>query len=92
MKPNIKVLWLTTEGDNAHGVEFILRSDVCTHADNEDVAETSGGRDHPHEDPQHDVGQQVFKGRNPIGVGFAATHMRGVAAVLELLEVAVQIK
>lgn len=92
MKPNMKGLWLTTEGDNAHGVEFILRSDVCTHADNEDVAETSGGRDHPHEDPQHDVGQQVFKGWNPIGVGFAATHMRSVAAVLELLEVAVQIK
>lgn len=73
-------------------MEFILRSNVCTHADDKDVAETSGGRDHPHEDPQHDVGQQVFKGRNAISVGFAATHMRSVPTVLEFLEVAVEIK
>lgn len=73
-------------------MEFIFRSDVCTHADNKDVAETSGGRDHPHEDPQHDVGQQVFKGRNAISVGLAAAHMWSITTVLELLEVAVQIK
>lgn len=73
-------------------MEFILRSDVCAHADDKDVAETSGGRDHPHEDPQHDVGQQVFKRRNAISVGFAATHVRSIPAVLEFLEVAVQIK
>lgn len=83
---------LTAEGDDAHGVEFILRSDVCTHTDDKDVAETGGGRNHPHKDPQHDVGQQVFEGRNAISVGFAATHMRSVPAVLEFLEVAVQIK
>lgn len=73
-------------------MEFILRSDVCTHADDKDVAETSGGRDHPHKDPQDDVGQQVFKGRNAVSVGFAATHVRSVATVLEFLEVTVQIK
>lgn len=73
-------------------MEFVLRSDVRAHADDKDVAETSGGRDHPHEDPQHDVGQQVFEGGNAISVGFAATHVGSVAAVLEFLEVAVQIK
>lgn len=88
----LKILWLTAQRDDAHGVEFILRSDVCTHADDKDVAETSGSRDHPHEDPQHDVGQQVFKGWNAISVRFAATHVRSVPTVLEFLEVAVEIK
>jgi len=69
-------------------VEFVLGPDVRAHADDEDVAEASGGRDHPHEDPQHDVGQQVLEGRDAVRVGFAAAHVRRVAAVLELLEVA----
>lgn len=70
-------------------MELVLRSDVRAHADDEDVAKAGGGRDHPHEDPQHDVGQQVLEGRDAVSVGFAAAHMRSVAAVLELLEVAV---
>ncbi len=82
-------MWLTAEGDDAHGMEFVLWSDVRAHADDEDVAEAGGGRDHPDEDPQHDVGQQVLEGRDAVGVGFAAAHMRSVAAVLEFLEVAV---
>lgn len=81
-------LKLTAEGNDAHGVELVLRPDVRAHADDEDVAEAGGGGDHPHEDPQHDVGQQVFEGRDAVRVGFAAAHVRSVAAVLELLEVA----
>lgn len=69
-------------------MEFVLGSDVRAHADDEDVAEAGGGGDHPDEDPQHDVGQQVLEGRDAVGVGFAAAHMRSVAAVLEFLEVA----
>lgn len=79
---------LTAEGDDAHGMEFVLRPDVRAHADDEDVAEAGGGGDHPDEDPQHDVGQQVLEGRDAVRVGLAAAHVRGVAAVLEFLEVA----
>lgn len=79
---------LTAERDDAHGVQLVLRSDVRAHADDEDVAEAGGGRHHPDEDPQHDVGQQVLEGGDAVGVGLAAAHMGGVAAVLELLEVA----
>lgn len=87
--PHLNALWLTAEGDDAHGMEFVLWSDVWAHANDEDVAEAGGGRDHPDEDPQHNVGQQVLEGRDAIGVGFAAAHMRSVATILEFLEVAV---
>lgn len=79
---------LTAEGDDAHGVQLVLRADVRAHADDEDVAEAGGGGHHPDEDPQHDVGQQILEGRNAVGVRFAAAHVWSVAAVLELLEVA----
>lgn len=81
-------LTLTAERNDAHGVELVLRADVRAHADDEDVAEAGGGRHHPDKDPQHDVGQQVLKGWDAIGVGFAAAHVGGVATVLELFEVA----
>lgn len=86
MKVVISVL--TAEGDDAHGVKFVLRPDVRAHADDEDVAEAGGGGDDPDEDPQHDVGQKVLEGRDAVCVGFAAAHVRSVAAVLEFLEVA----
>lgn len=69
-------------------MQFVLRADVGAHADDKDVAKAGGGRHHPHKDPQHDVGQQVLERRNAIGVRFAAAHVRSVAAVLKLLEVA----
>lgn len=80
---------LTAEGDDAHGVEFVLWADVGAHADDEDVAEAGGGGDDPDEDPQNNVGQQVLEGRDAVSVGLAAAHMRSVAAVLEFLKVAV---
>lgn len=70
-------------------MEFVLRPDVRAHADDKDVSEAGGGRNHPDEDPQHDVGQQVLEGRDAISVGFAAAHMWSVAAVLEFLKIAV---
>lgn len=82
---------LTAEGDDAHGVKFVLRADVRAHADDEDVAEAGGGRHDPDKDPEHDVCQQVLKGRDAVGVGFAAAHVWSVATILELLEVAVKI-
>ena len=81
---------LTAEGDDAHGVQFVLGANVRAHADDEDVAEAGGGRHHPDEDPQHDVGQQILEGRDAVGVRLAAAHVRSIAAVLELLEVAVK--
>lgn len=90
--PHLKALWLTAEGDDAHGVELVLWPDVRAHANDEDVAKAGGGRDHPNKDPQHDVGQQVFKGWDAVSVGFAAAHMRGIATILEFLEVALRIK
>lgn len=90
--PHVKVLWLTAEWDDAHGVELVLWPDVRAHANDEDVAKAGGGRDHPDKDPQHDVGQQVLEGWDAISVGFAAAHMRGIATILEFLEVAVRIK
>lgn len=90
--PLIYMQWLTAERDDAHGVQLVLRADVRAHADDEDVAEARGGRHHPDEDPQHDVGQQVLEGRDAVGVRFAAAHMWSVAAVLELLEVAVTVE
>lgn len=80
--------WLTAEGDDAHGVQLVLWADVRAHADDEDVAEAGGGGHHPDEDPQHDVGQQILKGRDAVSVRFAAAHVWSIAAVLELLEVA----
>lgn len=53
---------LTAEGDDAHGVQLVFGADVRAHANNEDVADAGGGGHHPHEDPQHDVGQQVLEG------------------------------
>lgn len=53
---------LTTERDDAHGVQLVLRTNVRAHADDKDVAEAGGGRHHPHKDPQNDVGQQVLEG------------------------------
>lgn len=78
---------LTAKGDDAHGVQLVLRADVRAHANDEDVADAGGGGHHPHEDPQHDVGQKVLEGRDAVGVGLAAAHVRRIAAVLELLEV-----
>lgn len=86
------VSWLTAEWDDTHGMEFVLWADVRAHADDEDVAETGSGRDHPDKDPEHDVGQQVLKWGDAIGVWLAAAHMRSIAAVLELLEVAALIE
>ena len=88
--PPLNEAWLTAEGNDAHGMEFVLWSDVGPHADDEDIAEACGGGDDPNEDPQHDVGQQVLEGRDAVRVGFAAAHVGSVAAVLELLEVAVK--
>lgn len=79
---------LTAEGDDAHGVQLVLWADVWAHANDEDVADAGGGGHHPHEDPQHDVGQQVLEGRDAVRVGLTAAHVRRIAAVLELLEVA----
>lgn len=73
-------------------MEFVLRPNVRAHADDEDVPDAGGGRHHPDEHPQHDVGQQVLEGRDAVGVGFAAAHVRSVAAVLELPEVAVRVE
>lgn len=70
-------------------MELVLRSDVRAHADDKDVAEAGDSGDHPNENPQHNVGQQVLQGRDAISVGFAAAHVRSVATVLEFLEVAV---
>lgn len=69
-------------------MEFVLGADVGAHADDKDVAEACGGGDDPDENPQDDVGQQVLKRRDAVCVGLAAAHVRGVAAVLELLEIA----
>lgn len=79
---------LTAEGDDAHGVQLVLGADVRAHANDKDVADAGGGGHHPHEDPQHDVGQQVLEGRDAVRVGLTAAHVRRIAAVLELLEVA----
>ena len=68
-------------------MELILRSDVGAHADDKDVAEARGGRHHPDEDPQDNVGQEVLEGGDTVRVGLAAAHMRGVPTVLELLKV-----
>lgn len=87
-RPHYHGVGLTAEGDDAHGVEFVFRADVGAHADDEDVAEAGCGRDDPHKDPQDNVSQQVLKGRDAVSVGLAAAHVRGVATVLELLEVA----
>lgn len=43
-------------------MELVLRSDVGAHADDKDVAEARGGRHHPDENPQDDVGQEVLEG------------------------------
>lgn len=80
---------LTTEWNDAHGMELVLWTNVWAHADDEDVAEAGGGRHHPYKDSQYDVGQQVLEGWDAISIGLAAAHMRSVATVLELLEVAV---
>lgn len=69
-------------------MEFVLRADIRAHADDKDVAKACGGRDNPDKNPQDDVGQQVLKRRDAICVGLAAAHVRGIAAVLELLEIA----
>lgn len=85
----LNAVWLTAEGDDAHGMEFVLGADVRAHADDEDVAKAGSGGDHPDEDPQHNVSQQVLKGWDAVSVGLAAAHMGSIAAILELLKVAV---
>lgn len=52
---------LTAKGNDAHGVELILRADVRAHADDEDIAKAGGGRHDPDKDTQHDVGQKVLE-------------------------------
>lgn len=80
---------LTAKGNDAHGMELVLRADVGAHADDEDVPEAGGGRHDPDEDTQHDVSEQVLKRRDAICVGLAAAYVRSIAAVLELFKVAV---
>ena len=69
-------------------MQLVLRADVGAHADDEEVPQAGGGGDHPDEDPQHHVGQQVLQGGDAVGVGLTAADVRRIAAVLEPLEVA----
>lgn len=78
---------LTAEGFDGHGVVLVFRGDAGTQADHKHVSKADNECHNPDEHPQNDVGQQVLEGGDAVSVGLAAPHVRGVATVLETLEI-----
>ena len=68
-------------------MQVVFRPDERAHADDEEVAEAGDEGDDPDRHPQDEVGQQVLKRGDPVCVGLALPHVRGVGAILEILEV-----
>lgn len=78
---------LTAEGFDGHRVVLVLRGNAGAQADHKHVTEADNECHDPDEHAQNDVGQQVLEGGDAVSVGLAAPHVRGVATVLEALEI-----
>ena len=62
---------------------LVLGCNAGSQADDKHVSEADDRCHDPHEHTQNDVGQQVFKRGNPIGVRLTTPHVRRVAAVFK---------
>lgn len=79
---------LTAQDFDASSVLVVLSSDQWPHADDQEITKASDEGNDPDGHSQHDVGQQVLKGRDAISIGFTGTDMGRIRAVLECLEIA----
>ena len=71
---------------------LVLTGYARSEADDKDISETDNEGDHPDEDAEDDVCQQVLKRGDAVGIGLAAAHTGRVAAVLKALEIAEHIR